>query len=74
MLEDVYAAWRDDVETGKDSVIVAGLNDDALALSTEAHRDLVAAGRVEPDGVQLADGSHAGRGDVGSADIDPGRG
>ncbi|MCM3662496.1 relaxase domain-containing protein [Georgenia satyanarayanai] len=63
MLEDVYAAWRDDVETGKDSVMVAGSNDDALALSTQARRDLVAAGRVEPDGVQLADGSHAGRGD-----------
>ncbi|WP_324654080.1 MobF family relaxase [Georgenia sp. H159] len=63
MLEEVYAAWRDDVETGKDSVMVAGSNDDALALSTQARRDLVAAGRGEPGGVQLADGSQAGRGD-----------
>lgn len=63
MLEEVYAAWRADVEAGKTSVMVAVSNDDALALSTQARRDLVAAGVVEPGGVLLADGSRAGRGD-----------
>lgn len=30
MLKDVYAAWRDDVETDKDSVMVAGSNTGAV--------------------------------------------
>lgn len=63
MVEEVYAGWLADTESGKAAVMVAGSNQDATVLSAQARRDLVAAGRVEADGITLVDGTTAGRGD-----------
>jgi len=63
MLEEVYAAWSADTEAGQESVMIAGATTDVTALAGQARRDLVAAGRVESDGVMLHDGNRAGRGD-----------
>lgn len=64
MREQLYAAWATDLAAGKDTVMVAATTDDVSELGARARLDRVTAGDVEAGGVQLHDGTHAGRGDV----------
>ncbi|MDD9207043.1 hypothetical protein PU560_11275 [Georgenia sp. 10Sc9-8] len=52
------AAWA----AGKHSIMVAVTGEDVTTLAAQARRDLIAAGRVQPGGVSLHDGTTAGRG------------
>jgi conjugative relaxase-like TrwC/TraI family protein len=63
-LEDAaYRAWRDDERTGHTSLLLVATTARATALSARARADLVAMGKVQPDGVELHDGNLAGIGD-----------
>lgn len=57
-------AWLADTVAGKDSVLLVGTNEAAARVSAELRAELVALGRVAPDGVLLGrDGTMAGCGD-----------
>jgi conjugative relaxase-like TrwC/TraI family protein len=58
-----YRAWRDDERTGHTSLLLVGTTARAAHLSGLARADLVALGKVEPDGVDLHDANLAGVGD-----------
>jgi conjugative relaxase-like TrwC/TraI family protein len=65
MLEDTYRHYRDLTDTDPAGVVmIVSDNHSVQALSERARADRVAAGRVEPGGVVLHDGSVAGVGDV----------
>jgi hypothetical protein len=64
VLEQIYAAWRGDIEAGRSSLMLASDSETVRQLSTRARLDRVAAGEVEREGVGLHDGSTAARGDV----------
>jgi hypothetical protein len=59
-----YRAWLADHLSGKDSLLIARDNEQAADLAGQARADLVAAGRVEPDGIALRDGNTGGVGDL----------
>jgi conjugative relaxase-like TrwC/TraI family protein len=65
MMDRAYAAWRDDVRSGRSSILVAEATDTVRHLNTRARADRIAggdpAGRIE---VNLADGTRASRGDL----------
>jgi conjugative relaxase-like TrwC/TraI family protein len=63
MLDTAYRAWRADERAGRRSLLLAADADTVTELNTRAHADLVAAGRVHPDGTQLTAGTIAGVGD-----------
>ncbi|MEU6860909.1 MobF family relaxase [Glycomyces sp. NPDC046736] len=62
--ERVYQVWLADTQGGKDSLMIAGTNNEVTALSARAREDLLTAGKVAADGVTLHDGHHAGTGDL----------
>jgi hypothetical protein len=62
--ERAYQAWLSDTHSGKDSLMIAGTNNEVTALSARARDDLVVAGKVAADGVVLHDGNEAGTGDL----------
>jgi hypothetical protein len=62
--ERVYQAWLSDTQSGKTALMIAGTNNEVTALSARARDDLVAAGKVAADGVDLHDGNEAGTGDL----------
>jgi hypothetical protein len=61
--EAAYRAWRDDERIGRTSLLLVGTTARAAQLSARARADLVAIGKVKPDGVELHDGNLAGIGD-----------
>ncbi|HEV8115568.1 MAG TPA: AAA family ATPase, partial [Acidimicrobiales bacterium] len=61
--EAAYRAWLADTLSGRTSLLLADINEQAAELAGRARVDLVRAGRVEADGVVLADGNQAGVGD-----------
>ncbi|MFI5955373.1 MobF family relaxase [Cryptosporangium sp. NPDC051539] len=63
MTEAAYTAWHTDMTAGQVSLMIAATNRDVTALAARARADRVTTGHVEPDGVPLADGNHAGVGD-----------
>ncbi|MFC1407132.1 MULTISPECIES: MobF family relaxase [Streptacidiphilus] len=63
MVDAAYQGWRTDMLAGKTTLISTATNTDVTALSARAREDRVTAGQVEADGVLLADGNRAGRGD-----------
>lgn len=63
-LEDLHAAWVEDLGNGRNSIIVAATNDDVTYLNTRARQHRIASGEIAGDGVVLADGIGAGVGDV----------
>lgn len=63
MVDAAYQGWRTDMLAGKTTLISTATNTDVTALSARARQDRVTAGQVETDGVLLADGNRAGRGD-----------
>jgi len=63
VVDRAYAAWLTDRENGKRSLLIAADAGTVTDLNTRARNDLVAIGRVAAEGVELADGTVAGRGD-----------
>lgn len=63
MLDAAYGAWLDDTQAGRTSLLIAGDNVTVHDLNQRARRDLVLAGHVEVDGIEVGDGSTIGVGD-----------
>jgi conjugative relaxase-like TrwC/TraI family protein len=64
ILEALYQAWKGDIDSGLSSVMIAGDFGTVAELNCRARSDLVAAGEVAPQGVDVACGGTAGVGDV----------
>jgi conjugative relaxase-like TrwC/TraI family protein len=65
MVDAAYAAWREDVRSGRTSILVAEATETVKLLNTLARADRIASG--DPAGsieVRLADGTRASRGDL----------
>lgn len=58
-----YAAWLADVQAGRDALLLASTGTAVTELNGRARADLIAAGLVDVDGIQLRDGTAAGVGD-----------
>jgi conjugative relaxase-like TrwC/TraI family protein len=63
MLDALYQAWKDDVDDGLSSLMIAGDLETVTALNNRARADRMAAGIVAEQGLQVAGGGHAGVGD-----------
>ncbi|WP_439678974.1 MobF family relaxase [Embleya sp. MST-111070] len=63
MKDAAYRAWLADHLSGVDALLVVPTRESAAELSGRARAHLVRLGRVEHEGVALADGNVAGRGD-----------
>jgi hypothetical protein len=63
MTEAAYAGWKTDMLSGKTTLMAAASGNEVTALSAQARTERVAAGQVEPGGIELRDGTLAGRGD-----------
>lgn len=63
MLEELYLAWRADVEAGKRTLMIAGDLATVVALNEWARAARVAAGEVATSGLEVAGGAVAGEGD-----------
>ena len=64
MLDALYAAWQVDRAAGLSTLMIAGNSEAVAELNQRARADLIDAGRVEPVGVLLHDGTTAGIGDL----------
>jgi conjugative relaxase-like TrwC/TraI family protein len=64
MVSDSYRAWLAAVRRGQNALLVAADNATVAALNEQARGDRIAAGEVEPGGVDLHDGTTAGVGDT----------
>ncbi len=64
MLDHVYQAWRAETAAGEHSLMIAPTNEDTRQLNDRARADRIAAGQVDAAGVELHDGTQAGRGDL----------
>ncbi|MFN2517416.1 MAG: AAA family ATPase, partial [Jatrophihabitantaceae bacterium] len=62
MLDSVYSAWREDVDRGLESVMIAADRDSVAELNQRAQTDRIVAGEVSEAQVPIADGT-AGVGD-----------
>ncbi|CAM3808922.1 MobF family relaxase [Occultella aeris] len=63
-LEEIYAAWVQDHAAGRNAIMIAANNDDVASLNTRCRLHRSIEGLVEPQGIDLADGTIAGVGDV----------
>jgi conjugative relaxase-like TrwC/TraI family protein len=63
LLDTLYMAWKQDVQVGKKSLMVAGDAVTVSELNRRARKDRVAEGRVAQHGLTVADGQTAGVGD-----------
>jgi conjugative relaxase-like TrwC/TraI family protein len=64
MLDALYRAWKDDIEAGAISLMIAGDLATVGELNARARADRVAAGLATREGVTLAGGATAGVGDL----------
>jgi conjugative relaxase-like TrwC/TraI family protein len=64
MLDALYLAWKDDTESGRTSLMLAGDLGTVSELNTRARADRVAAGAVTEAGLTVAGGGNAGVGDL----------
>lgn len=64
MLDLMYAGWREDVEGGRRSLMIASDKETVAALNERARADLVAAGRVARSGIQTSNSEHIAVGDL----------
>lgn len=64
MLEAAYRAWQADRDGGRSTLLISEDGETVAALNARARNDRVLAGDVADDGVTLADGNRAGRGDL----------
>lgn len=63
MEESAYQAWLADIRAGKTSLLIAADNTTVARLNARARLDRITTGEVEPDGIELHDGTHVGLGD-----------
>jgi conjugative relaxase-like TrwC/TraI family protein len=63
VLDALYEAWKEDVEEGKNSLMIAADLGTVGELNTRAQADRIAAGIVSGDRVAVAGGARAGIGD-----------
>jgi hypothetical protein len=63
LLDAIYAAWKNDVDAGKSSLMIAGDATTVTELNTRARADRVREGTVSNGGLLIADGQTAGIGD-----------
>jgi len=63
IIEALYRAWKVDIDSGKDSLMIAGDTDTVTELNNRARADRVATGAVRGAGLELVDGTVAGVGD-----------
>jgi conjugative relaxase-like TrwC/TraI family protein len=63
ILDQLYSAWQTDTEQGNSTLMIAADNQTVRELNNRARVDLIAAGRVQPDGVETDDGTVIGIGD-----------
>jgi hypothetical protein len=63
MLDALYGAWKEDIEEGKTSLMIAADLATVSELNARAQADRIAAGAVSGDGVMLSGGATAGIGD-----------
>ena len=65
MREEAVSLWLTDYLRGKDSLLMAGSNEEAAELARMAREQLVRRGRIDgPARVTLSDGNQAGTGDL----------
>jgi len=64
MLDALYLAWKDDIESGHASLMIAGDIRTVSELNDRARADRVAAGAVTEHGLTVAGGGTAGVGDL----------
>jgi conjugative relaxase-like TrwC/TraI family protein len=64
LLEALYQSWRNDLASGLSSLMIAGDQGTVAELNRRARTDLVAAGEVAAEGVDLGGGGTAGVGDI----------
>ena len=65
MREDAVSLWLTDYLRGKDSLLLAGTNEEAAALARMAREQLIERGRLDGQAmVTLSDGNQAGTGDL----------
>ncbi|GAA2811764.1 hypothetical protein GCM10010522_31910 [Kribbella solani] len=63
MEDAAYKAWLADTNSGQTSLLIAADNATVARLNARAQLDRITTGHVEPGGVELHTGSHAGLGD-----------
>ena len=63
LLNAIYTAWKNDVDAGKSSLMIAGDSTTVTELNVRARADRVLEGTVSNDGLLIADGQRAGVGD-----------
>jgi conjugative relaxase-like TrwC/TraI family protein len=63
MAAAAYSGWKDDMLSGKVTLMAAADGADVTELSAQARAERVSAGQVEDGGVRLRDGNLAGAGD-----------
>ncbi len=63
MEDAAYRAWQTDTRAGKTSLLIAADNATVARLNARARLDRITTGEVEPDGIELHDGTHVGLGD-----------
>jgi len=63
LLDAIYAAWKNDVEAGKSSLMIAGDSSTVAELNRRARTGRVAEGAVAESGHAIAEGQRAGVGD-----------
>jgi conjugative relaxase-like TrwC/TraI family protein len=63
MLDALYGAWKEDIDEGKSSLMIAGDLGTVGELNSRAQADRIAAGSVSGDGVTVCGGATAGIGD-----------
>ena len=64
MLDLLYDGWRADVAAGRRSLMIASDRDTVAALNARARAHRVAAGEVQENGIQTANGAAIGVGDL----------
>ncbi len=63
LLDAIYTAWKNDVDAGKSSLMIAGDSATVTELNTRARADRMLEGTVSLEGLLIADGQTAGVGD-----------
>ncbi len=63
MLDALYAGWKEDIEEGKNSLMIASDLGTVGELNARAQADRIATGSVSGDGVTVSGGARAGVGD-----------
>jgi conjugative relaxase-like TrwC/TraI family protein len=63
LLDAIYTAWKDDIEAGKSSLMIAGDSATVAELNRRARIARVAEGTVSDSGLVIAEGQRAGVGD-----------